>query len=82
MGVDEQNFRRVNLPGLMRASRECEDLRINEITVHDGIPYGLLHCEWRIECCWVLCRGRRLCDLPNLVEYVFEVRPFPHRRRE
>ena len=67
MGIDEQRLRRVHLPRLARASRECEDLRIDEIAVYDRIPHGLLHCTWRTELCLELYAGHRLFRLFNLL---------------
>jgi hypothetical protein len=72
MCVNEQSFRSVHSPKFTRASRKCEDLGIDEIPIHDGIPHRLLHCKGRRECRWLLCGSRRL-GTPNTSR---------HRRRE
>lgn len=83
MGIDEQSFRGVHSPGFERAPGECEDLRIDEIPLHDGSTHGVLHCNGRGERRWLLYGHHRLRDCQRYgLEYGvrFVALPFSHRR--
>ena len=56
MSIDEKSLRCVHPPRLSGASREGEDLCIDELPVHDRIPHRLLHRMWREERRLLLCR--------------------------
>ena len=65
VSIDEKSLRCVHTPGVVRAPRECDDLRIDEVPIHNGVPHGLLHCKWG---------GERGCLLYGAVR-IFHRRP-------
>ena len=53
VSIHKKDLWRVYPPRHTRVLRECKNLRVDEIPIHDGIPHGLLHCKRRKEHRWM-----------------------------